>query len=310
VILVARMRKIEVERRLGEVVEGRLALDEPIARHTTLGVGGPADIMVFPRSEGELKGILRILAESDVPLLVLGGGSDLIVRDGGFRGVAVALARNLSGSKIVGDRVIEGMAGETFASILRLSREASLSGLEFLATIPGSVGGGVVTNVGAFGASFADRLQSIDLLDAAGQARTLERSALRAAYRRIEIPAGAVVVRARFALDPAPRERVEETVARYREHRLRTQPLSEASAGCIFRNPSEWEHAGRLIDQAGLKGLAVGGASVSSVHANYIVNDGTATARDVLALVDEVERRVKEASGIVLEPEVRIVGEE
>lgn len=304
-----RMRKKEIERRLSETVEGRVAADEPISRHTTLGVGGPADIMVFPRSEAELRGVLRLVAENTVPLLVLGGGSDLIVRDGGFRGVVLALARNLSGSKIVGDRTIEAMAGETFASLLRLSREASLTGLEFLVTIPGTVGGGVVTNVGAFGGSFAETLESIHLIDGRGRETAIEKRGLRASYRKIEIPAGAVVSRARFVLEPAARSEVEEKVARFREHRLRTQPLSEASAGCIFKNPSPWEYAGRLIDQAGLKGLSIGGASVSSVHANYFVNDGRATAADVLALIDEVRRRVEESSGIRLEPEVRIVGD-
>lgn len=306
----ARMRKKEIEQRLGEIVRGRIAADEPIALHTTLGVGGPADWMVSPRSVEELRGVLRLLAENEVPRLVLGGGSDIVVRDGGFRGVCIALARNLSGATIAGDRTIEAMAGETLASLLRLSREASLSGLEFTVTIPGTVGGGVVMNVGAFGSSFADLLEAITVIDGTGHERTIERGTIRAAYRRIDLPEGAVVVRARFRLEPEARDRIEEAVDRNREHRLRTQPLGEASAGCIFKNPSPAEPAGRLIDQAGLKGLRFGGASVSALHANYIVNDGTATARDVLALIEEVRRRVRETHGVVLEPEVRIVGDE
>ncbi|MFH1681883.1 MAG: UDP-N-acetylmuramate dehydrogenase, partial [Candidatus Eisenbacteria bacterium] len=274
------------------------------------GVGGPADWMVFPGSAEELRGVLRLLGENDVPRLVVGAGSDLVVRDGGFRGACIVLARHLSGSKIVGDRAIEAMAGESLASLLRLSREASLAGLEFVATIPGTVGGGVVTNVGAFGSCFADILESVAVLDAHGRERAIEGRSLRAAYRRIELPEGAVVVRARFALEPGARERIEETVARHREHRLRTQPLGEASAGCIYKNPSPGEPAGRLIDQAGLTGLRLGGASVSALHANYIVNEGGATAREVLALIDEVRRRVSEKHGVLLEPEVRIVGEE
>lgn len=309
-ILVAMMQRKELERRLGDIVEGRIAAGEPIAKHATLGVGGPADLMVFPKSEEELRGILRLLAAGEVPKLVLGAGSDMIVRDGGFRGVCIRLARNLAGSKIAGDRVLEAMAGESFSSILRLSRQASLSGLEFLATVPGTVGGGVVTNVGAYGDSFANRLVEIDLLDDRGREVRLGRGEIRAEYRSIRLPEGAVVVRARFALLPADRDLIEEKVEKNREHRKKTQPLREATAGCIFKNPSEGEYAGRLIDRAGLKGLRIGGAAVSKLHGNFIVNKGGATAADVLALVDEVRRRVREQAGIDLEPEVRIVGEE
>jgi UDP-N-acetylmuramate dehydrogenase len=304
-----RMRQRELERRLSEVVEGRVALNEPLSRHTTLGVGGPADVMVFPRGEEELRGILRLVGENEIAMLPLGGGSDLIVRDGGFRGVVISLGRSFSGSRIVGDRVLEAAAGETLASLLRLARDASLAGLEFVVTIPGTVGGGVVTNVGAFGGSFGDRLESVVVLDASGRERVLERRSLSVAYRSIEIPAGGVVARARFSLEPAPREAIEEKVREYRERRLRTQPLGAASAGCMFKNPTPWEYAGRLIEQAGLKGHRIGGASISTLHANYLVNEGGATARDVLDLMDEVRARVRETAGIELEPEVRIVGE-
>lgn len=309
-ILVAMMQRKELERRLSEIVRGRISVGEPIARHATLGVGGPADLMVFPKTEEELRGVLRLLATEETPKLILGGGSDLIVRDGGFRGVCVALGRNLTGSKIMDDRTIEAMAGESFASLLRLSRQACLAGLEFLVTVPGTVGGGVATNVGAYGDSFAGRLAGLDLLDARGRSLTLDREAIDAEYRAIRLPEGAVVVRARFSLDPSDKDRVEEKVAKNREHRLRTQPLKESTAGCIFKNPSAWEYAGRLIDEAGLKGFAVGGAAVSELHGNFIVNRGGATARDVLDLMGEVRRRVKERSGVDLEPEVRIVGEE
>jgi len=309
-ILVAKMNRKERERRLGEIVEGRIALNEPLARHSTLGVGGPADVMVFPRSEEELRGVLRFLAGTDTPVFFLGAGADLIVREGGFRGVCVCLARNLTGSKVTGERVVEAMAGETFASLLRLAREASLSGLEFVAAVPGTAGGGVATNVGAFGGSFADRIEKVFLLDREGRERALEREELRVAYRRIELPAGAVVSRVRFRLDPADRDAIEEKIRDCREHRRKTQPLDRPTAGCIFKNPSGTEFAGRLIDRAGLKGLRIGGASVSAVHANFIVNDGDATAGDVLRLMDEVRRRVEEKFDVRLEPEVRVVGED
>jgi len=307
---VAKLNRKEQEKRLGEIVEGRIALNEPLARHSTLGVGGPADMMVFPRSEEELRGVLRLLDGTGSPVLFLGAGADLIVREGGFRGVCVCLARNLTGSKVTGEGAVEAMAGETFASLLRVAREASLSGLEFVAAVPGTVGGGVATNVGAFGGSFADRIEKVFLLDREGREMPLERKELRVAYRRIELPAGAVVTRVRFRLDRADRDAIEEKIHDCREHRRKTQPLDRPTAGCIFKNPSETEFAGRLIDGAGLKGLRIGGASVSSVHANFIVNDGDATAVDVLRLMDEVRRRVEEKFDVRLEPEVRVVGEE
>jgi len=309
VILVAMMQKKEMERRLGDIVEGRIRAGEPIARHTTLKVGGPADLMVFPKNEAELRGVLRVLTAADAPWLALGAGADLIVRDGGFRGVCISFSRHFRGSRLVGEYQIDANAGESFASLLRTAREATLSGFEFLATVPGTVGGGVATNVGAFGTSFADRLVEIEVIEGEGRSRIIPRSRISAAYRRIELPERSLVARARFALTPAPREEVEKRIREYSEKRKMSQPLWESTAGCIFKNPSEGEYAGRLIDRAGLKGLRVGGASVSERHANFIVNDGGATAEDVLHLIEEVRARVREQFGFQLEPEVRIVGE-
>ena len=303
------MQKKEIERRISDVVQGRCSRNEPMARYTTLGVGGPVDLMVHPRTNEELRGVLRILDGGGVEWFALGGGSDLVVLDGGIRGVCIRLARNLTGISVEAGGIVEAAAGESFAALLGLARETGLSGLEFLAGIPGTVGGGVVTNVGAFGCSFSDRLESIRLVDSRGNERVVDRPHLRAEYRRIEIPIGMVVASARFALDEDDPERVAAQIRENIKKRNETQPLREASAGCVFRNPPADEPAGMLIDRAGLKGYRIGGASVSTVHANWIINDGGATAREVLLLVDEVVRAVFERTGVELEPEIRIVGE-
>ncbi len=304
------VRRKEIEQRLGEIVQGRIALHEPVSAHTTLRVGGAADIMVFPETEPELRGVLRLLSRTDLPRFVLGGGADLIVRDGGFRGVCIKLARNFAGSRLIGKGTIEARAGESFPSLLRTARSAELSGFEFLATVPGTVGGGVATNVGAYKQCFADRLESIALLDEGGHAMTIPRDRIRAHYRWIELPIGSVVTSAVFRLATASRGKIEETLTRYASYRRRTQPLREASAGCMFKNPDPEHQAGLLIDRSGLKGLQIGGAAVSELHGNFLINRGGATAADFLNLIDEIRLRVKDRFGFTLETEVRIVGEE
>lgn len=304
------LQRKEIERRLSEVVRGRIAVNEPVAAYTTLRVGGPADVMVFPESVEELRGVLRIVRAARVPLFVLGGGSDLIVRDGGFRGVCIRLGRSFRGSRPVGDGRIEALSGETYAALLRTARSASLSGFEFLATVPGTVGGGVVTNVGAYNRSFGELIERIDLVDPEGGDISIPKEEIRARYRRIEIPTGAVVTNVLFRLEPRSREEIEETVKRYAAYRRKTQPLRDRSAGCIFKNPDSGPQAGLMIDRAGLKGLAVGGAEISGRHANFLVNRGGATAEEVLELIQKVRHRIHEKYGVHLEMEVRVVGEE
>ncbi len=304
------LKRKDVERRIGEIVHGRIALNEPVSAHTTLRVGGPADMMVFPETVEELCGVLRFARSADLPLFVLGRGSDLIVRDGGFRGVCIRLGKGFRGSRVVGECGIDALAGEPYPSLLRTARHASLTGFEYLATVPGTVGGGVATNVGAYNRSFADFIEEIHLLDASGTERVIPVEEMAAHYRLIELPAGSVVTRVLFRLAPGRRDAIEEAVRRYASYRRKTQPLRAASAGCIFKNPDTGPQAGLLIDRAGLKGLAVGGAEISDIHGNFLVNRGGATAEEVLELIQIVRHRVFEKYGIHLDMEVRVVGEE
>ncbi|MBN1826032.1 MAG: UDP-N-acetylmuramate dehydrogenase [Candidatus Eisenbacteria bacterium] len=307
-ILVVEMQKKEVERRISDAVEGRCEREAPLKPYTTFRIGGPADLLVHARTEEEIRGVLRILDGTDVPLTVLGGGSNILVRDGGVRGVVL----RPEGLGAIAERdggIVEAGAGVSFGALLRFTRERGLTGLEFLAGIPGAVGGGIATNAGAFGTSLGERTVEARVLDRRAVTRSIPREELRFGYRRSELPGGAVVVAATFHLEKDDPKAVEERIRANREVRARTQPLDRPSAGCVFRNPSPDRSAGKLIDEAGCKGMRVGGAVVSPVHANWIVNDGGATARDVLALLDEVRRIVRERSGVLLEPEIRVVGE-
>ncbi len=304
------MERKDWQRRLGEIVHGRIAFDEPLAAYTTLRVGGPADAIVFPESIEEIRGVMRMTQAHSLPLLVLGGGSDVIVRDGGFRGVVLRMGRNFAGSHVVeGDR-IEARAGESFPSILRTARMGSLTGLEFLATVPGCVGGGVATNIGAYGQWFADVLVSYTLLDRDAKETMVPRDQMEFGYRYTRLPEGSVITGAVFQLSPTAREEIEETVRRYAQSRRDSQPLRASSAGCIFKNPDDAKQAGYLIDQAGLKGMTVGGAAISEQHGNFLINQGGATAGDVLSLLAQVRAIVKKRFDVELEPEVRILGED
>ncbi|NNE08172.1 MAG: UDP-N-acetylmuramate dehydrogenase [Gemmatimonadetes bacterium] len=304
------MERKEWQRRLGEIVHGRIAFDEPLAAYTTLRVGGPADAIVFPESIEEIRGVVRMTRAQSLPLLVLGGGSDVVVRDGGFRGVVLRMGRNFAGSRVIAGDRIEARAGESFPSLLRTARTGSLAGLEFLATVPGCVGGGVATNVGAYGQWFADVLVSYTLLDRDARETNVPRDQMEFGYRYARLPEGSVITGAVFQLTMKPRDEIEETVRNYAQSRRDSQPLRASSAGCIFKNPDNAKQAGYLIDKAGLKGMAVGGAAISEQHGNFLINRGGATANDVLTLLAEVRKIVKKRYDVELEPEVRILGED
>lgn len=304
------MERKDWERRLGETVQGRVAFGEPLAPYTTLRVGGPADAIVFPESIEEIRGVMRIAQAHGLPLLVLGGGSDVVVRDGGFRGVVLRMGRNFAGSHVVEGNRIEAQAGESFPSLLRTARMGSLAGLEFLATVPGCVGGGVATNIGAYGQWFADVLVSYTLLDVDAKETTVQRNEMEFGYRYARLPEGSVITGAVFQLERQARDQIEDTVRRYAQSRRDSQPLRASSAGCIFKNPDDAKQAGYLIDQAGLKGMAVGGAAISEQHGNFLINRGEATADDVLSLLARVREIIKKRFDVELEPEVRILGED
>jgi UDP-N-acetylmuramate dehydrogenase len=306
----ARERDVEIAPRilneLAKVAPEGVHPREPMARHTSFGLGGPADVYVAPSGGPAFKECLTILAGEGVPVVVLGKGTNILVRDGGVDGAVVATERAFTEL----ERTDEGLSagsGVTLARALSFCAEEGLSGIEELAGIPGTVGGGVVTNAGSFGVALADRLSSVTLFREGEPSVVIARDDLAATYRRTDLPSGAVVESVALRLGRAPSDRVRERQSATLERKWKAQPAGMRSAGCVFRNPPG-NVAGRLIDEAGLKGARVGGAVVSDLHANYILNDRGASAQDVEELIDVVRSRVAEKTGVALELEIEIIG--
>ena len=286
----------------------RILVNEPLAPYTTWKIGGPADVLVIPETLDELRAALRLFHRHGVPWTLLGKGSNTLVTDKGVRGAVIKLGSGFEQVRFERDRVIAG-AAFSFIKLSVLAGKQGLTGLEFAGGIPGSVGGAVCMNAGAHGSDVSRVLVSADAVLEDGELVRLGNEDLRFGYRRsILQERRAVVVEAVFQLREGDRKEIAAAMAIYKDRRLRTQPLMMACAGSVFRNP-ENHYAAQLIEQAGLKGLRVGGAEVSAQHANFIVNTGNAKAEDVLALIEQIQRTVLERFGIRLEPEVLLVGE-
>jgi UDP-N-acetylenolpyruvoylglucosamine reductase len=281
---------------------------EPMAKHTTLRVGGPADVYGEPASEVDLAAIVTFCSARGVPFFVMGRGSNLLVRDGGFRGVMICLAHaNFGRIEVDGDRLRCG-AGAKLKNVAVEAKRNGLSGVEFLEGIPGSVGGALRMNAGAMGGQTFDVVESVRLMDFDGNIRELAPKEMAVAYRSCATLKNHIALGAVFKCRTAPRQEIEARMKEFSEKRWASQPAAP-SAGCMFKNPAQIP-AGKLVDELGLKGARVGGAVVSAEHGNFIVNDGSATARDVLELIDLLKQRAKTGRGIELETEVEIVGEE
>jgi UDP-N-acetylmuramate dehydrogenase len=294
---------------LVDALGGAVRFGVPLARFTSLRVGGPADALASPPDREALGRCLRLCAEHGVPVSVLGNGFNTLVRDAGVEGLVLRVnafraLRHDAGGELAAE------AGVTHATLARHCAAHGLAGLEFAAGIPGTVGGWIAMNAGVPDREVKDAVRAVEVMSAEGARRCLPAAELGFAYRSAQgLARGAVVVAAAFRVRPCPPAEVQAEIDRHLERRARTQPLDVPSCGSVFKNPPG-DFAGRLIEAAGLKGRRVGGAEISSVHANFIVNRGGATARDVLALIDEARERVLERTGTRLEPEVRVVGRE
>jgi len=280
--------------------------DEPLGRHTSFRIGGPADLLVTPGTVAELAAVLRVASAHGVRPTLLGGGSNVLVGDGGIRGVVVKLGRGF-GQIAWKDATVRAGAAVQLGRLARAAVVRGFAGLEFAEGIPGTVGGALFMNAGAYGGDVSAVVEAVEGLDANGEPLTLARDALAFGYRRTGVPAGFVVTAVRFALAADDAGRVRARMDDVRARRVAAQPHGRACAGSIFKNPAG-DHAGRLIEAAGLKGARAGQARISERHANFIVNEGGARAAHVKALMDLAQRVVWERSGVWLEPEVRLVG--
>ncbi|MBX3745030.1 MAG: UDP-N-acetylmuramate dehydrogenase [Verrucomicrobiae bacterium] len=293
--------------RAGLTAAAGMWTDEPLARRTTMRVGGVADVLVEPGGEADLAYAVGEADRLGVPWRVIGRGSNLLVRDGGVRGLVLNLCRPAFAEIRVEERRLVAGAGVRLKDLAGAAQRAGLAGLEFLGGIPGSVGGALRMNAGAWESDTFRCVESIRVLHREGRFEDRPASEVPAAYRRCDLFRECIAVGAVFRGEPSSPEAVAGRMRELNERRWASQP-PQSSAGCIFKNPAGIP-AGRLIDELGLKGTRIGGASVSTVHGNFIINEGGATAADVLALIDRIRCRAREERGIELQTEVEILGE-
>jgi UDP-N-acetylmuramate dehydrogenase len=297
----------EERRRVLKAMLGKnVVFEQPMEHFTTLRVGGNAEALCFVEDLATLQRVLAYGRKNNISGLVIGKGSNLLVRDEGVRGLVILLTGELALIDRAGERLFAG-AGLPLSELLNYCRRQGLGGLEFLAGIPGTVGGAVAMNAGAWGKETAEAVQEVQMVAPSGEVITRNQSELCFSYRHLLLPEGTVIVKAAFCCNLESPAVVSETLRHYMELRKAKQPLEYPSAGSVFKNPPK-DYAGRLIEMVGLKGCRVGGAMISLKHANFIVNTGGARASDVLALMEMARRKVKADTGVDLEPEMRVVG--
>jgi UDP-N-acetylmuramate dehydrogenase len=289
------------------LIKGKVLFDAPMRKFTSMQVGGPADSLLYPKNVDELRKAVRFARSRRIPFLILGRGTNLVVRDRGVRGWVISLTQGMKRIQMDGETV-EAEAGLSLQRLVQFSIRKGLTGLEPFFGIPGTVGGGVAMNAGAWGAELKDVLHSVTLMKEDGEIVERSRSRLRFSYRGLAIPSSWIILRGRFELKTGKKEEILDRVRSYSEMRRRKQPLDYPSAGSVFKNPKEGP-AGKWIEEAGLKGFRIGRAMVSERHANFIINLGKAKAEEVIRLIKYVEKKVYEEKGISLDREVKVVGE-
>lgn len=286
-----------------------ILIDEPMSRHTTFRVGGPADFFVTPKAKEEVRDVICICKEAGMPYYIIGNGSNLLVSDAGYRGVIVQIYKEMNEVKVEGD-LVKAQAGALLSGIAAKALGAELSGFEFASGIPGTIGGACAMNAGAYGGEMKDVLESVTVLTGEGKIIELGRNELELGYRTSVIAKkGYIVLGVALKLECGDGEKIKTYMDELKEKRVTKQPLEYPSAGSTFKRP-EGYFAGKLIEDAGLRGFQVGGAQVSEKHCGFVINRDHATAADIMELMRQVQIRVKENSGVDLEPEVKRLGDE
>ena len=288
--------------------EDRVFTEEAMSQHTTFKIGGPADYFLMPDKGEDVGRVIKICKEKEIPYFILGNGSNLLVGDGGYRGTVIQIYRNMSSVTVEGNE-ITAQAGALLSAVAAAAKNASLTGFEFAGGIPGTIGGAVVMNAGAYGGEMKDVLTEVTVMNAEGDIFTLPTEELELGYRTSIIKtAGYIVLEAKIRLKEGDPEVIRETMKDLTIRRTTKQPLEYPSAGSTFKRP-EGYFAGKLIMDSGLAGYQVGGAQVSEKHCGFVINAGDATARDVRTLMDNVRYIVYKKYGVTLEPEVKFLGE-
>ena len=284
-------------------------INEPMSKHTTFNIGGPADYLIFPGSMDQLQAVVKLMNQCDIPFTILGNGSNVLVLDKGIRGAVIKFHAPMSYKRCEGNKIIAG-AGAYLKHISQYAAENSLTGMEFACGIPGSLGGAVFMNAGAYDGEMKNVVKEVKTVTATGKVLTYGPDEFNFGYRHSVFQAnGQAIAEITLELQPGNKEDIQAKMDDYTARRESKQPLEMPSAGSTFKRP-EGYYAGTLIDSTGLKGLQVGGAQISTKHAGFVVNSGHATAQDVLDLIKEVQDRVYKEKGVKLYPEVRIIGEQ
>lgn len=304
------MNKNKVYKDILDIVEEEnIMMDEPMKKHITFRVGGPADILVRPKNEEELKRILEYVNKEEIPYIIIGNGSNLLVRDGGIRGVVIELSSNYSEFKIDGNK-IEIQSGALLSKVGSAALKAELKGFEFASGIPGTFGGAVTMNAGAYGGEIKDIVKTVKVMDKQGNIIDLCNEDMNFGYRKsVIIEKGYIVLSAVVELEKGNYDEIKEKMDDLKNRRVSKQPLNFASAGSTFKRP-EGHFAGKLIQDSGLKGLSIGDAQVSEKHSGFVINKGNATAKQLLDLMYAIKATVNSKFGVMLEEEVKILGEE
>ena len=288
--------------------EDQIVLDEPMKNHTTFRIGGPADIMVFPEAEQQIVSVMEKASESGIPCTIIGNGSNILVSDRGIRGLVIKIADSFSGCSIEGSSVW-AQSGIRLTALSRLILEAELTGFEFASGIPGTLGGGVYMNAGAYDSEMKNIVKSVRVIDREGRIYELENKQMQFGYRKsLAMEKGYIVLSVCLELEKGSREKIKAKIDDFTDKRVSKQPVSEFSAGSTFKRPPG-HFAGKLIEEAGLRGYTRGDAKVSEKHCGFVINKGSCTFEEMVSFIEEIKRRVFENSGIMLEEEVRIIGE-
>lgn len=300
---------MDLYRQLCQIVgEGNVFEQEPMRKHTTFRIGGPADYFVTPAEKEQVKEVVSLCRDEDVSYYIMGNGSNLLVGDKGYRGVVIQLFRSMETIRVEGEEIY-AQAGARLSKIAAAALEASLTGFEFAAGIPGTLGGAVRMNAGAYGGEMKQILKWVDVLTPAGEIQRLLAEEMGLGYRTsIVSKKEYIVLDARIRLEKGEKEQIRARMDDLRERRVEKQPLEYGSAGSTFKRP-EGYFAGKLIDDAGLRGFRIGDAQVSEKHCGFVINRGNATAKEVVELMKQVADRVEEKFGVRLEPEVKKIGE-
>ena len=281
-------------------------MNESLKKHTTYGIGGPADLMIFPKSKQDLIKVVEIINENKIQLTILGSGSNVLVSDNGIRGAVISLKNSLKQIE-VDDNILYAECGTMLGKIVKYAVKNNLIGLENLNGVPGTLGGALIMNAGAWGGEISENLIHVEVINSKSEIQKIQKKDLNFSYRQSSFNKDDILLSAKFNLKKADKDIIKENFIEAQSGRKKSQPLNKRSAGSLFKNPKN-NSAGKLLDEAGLKGFSIGDAKISEKHANFFINDGDATSKDMLMLIKKAHKEVKDKFNVNLSLEVKLMG--